>query len=183
LRDRVFLLLYAAAVLLATSVHDLRLLAGLLALAFLLAGRGLPRLAGRAALALLLFNGLVTLSYAALALYRGDFSWRYVALVNLRAFLVTFLTLLAARRIDPFAAFGFSRTLLYLLTLVYSQTLTLRRLFGEFTLALKSRTIGRPPARDLYRHGAAASALLMRKSLHDAADIAQAMRSRGFQME
>lgn len=180
MKDRLMLLAYLAAVLLATSIHDPLYLAAGLVVAALLAGRRLPRIFGRAALAILLFNSVVTVSYVALSLWQGTFSGGYVLLVNLRVFLLTVLTFLLAERFNPFRAFAFSSSLLYLTTLCYSQVLTLRRLFGEFRYAFRSRSIVRPGLRDLYRHGAATAAFFLHKSVSDAGEIAQAMSSRGF---
>jgi cobalt/nickel transport system permease protein len=180
MKDRLMLLAYLAAVLLATSVHRPLWLAAGLALAMLLAGRDLPRILGRAALAILFFNSMVTVSYVVLSLWQGTFSGNYVLLVNLRVFLLTVLTFLLAARFNPFRAFAFSRSLLFLTTLCYSQVLTLRRLYGEFRFAFRSRSIVRPGLRDLYRHGAATAAFFLHKSVSDAGEIAQAMTSRGF---
>ncbi len=180
MKDRVMLLAYFAAVLLATSIHDLRFLGAGLATVALLAGRRLPRLLKRTAMAILLFNSVVTISYTALSLWQGNFSGHYVLLINLRVFLLTALTFLLAERFNPFRAFAVSRSLLYLTTLCYSQVLTMRRLFGEFRHAFRSRSIVRPGLRDLYRHGAATAAFFLHKSVSDAGEIAQAMTSRGF---
>ncbi|MBN1826558.1 MAG: ABC transporter permease [Candidatus Eisenbacteria bacterium] len=179
-RDGSLLLLYGCAVIAATVVHDLRALAAMLALAAILAGRDAPRVARRALLAILLFNSVVTISYASLSLYRGDFSGHYVALLNLRVFLVTFLTFLMIRRVNPFRALGFSRTLQVLLTLATSQIIGFRRTYEDFRLALRSRMPGRPAFRHLGRHGAAAAAHFLDKAIHNADEVGLALRSRGF---
>jgi len=178
--DRLMLLTYLAGVLLATSLHDLRVLGAGLLLTAALCGRALPRVLRRAVLAILLFNSVVTVSYVALSLWQGTFSPRYVLLVNLRVLLLATMTFLLAERFNPFRAFAFSPSLLFLTSLCYSQVLTLRRLFGEFRHAFRSRSIVRPGLRDLYRHGAATAAFFMRKSVSDAGEIARAMTSRGF---
>jgi cobalt/nickel transport system permease protein len=100
--------------------------------------------------------------------------------MNLRVYLLTYLTLWLSARVNLFRALDFSRTLVFLLTLAYSQALSLRRVYQEFRLALRSRTIGRLAARDVYRHRASLGGFLLDKSLHEATDIAQALRSRGF---
>ena len=179
-RDGAFLLLYLAAVVAATLVHDLRALAALLAAAVLLAGRDAPRVARRALLAILLFNSVVTLSYVAITLLRGGFSGRYVALVNLRVFTITFLTFLMIRRVNAYRALGFSRSLQVLLTLATSQIVGFRRACEDFRLALRSRMPGRPAFRQLGRHGAAAAAYFLAQSMHNAEETGQALRSRGF---
>jgi cobalt/nickel transport system permease protein len=177
---RICFILYLAAVLLITSIHNI--LFYLIALAALLAAarRDFAKIAKRAFLAVAIFNSIITISYVVITMIRGNFSPHYVVLINLRVFLLTFMTFLFVGRINPFQALAFSRSLQYLLILAYSQVLTLRRLFEEFRLALKSRSPARPAARDLYRHGASTGAFLLRKSLSDTADITQAMKSRGF---
>jgi len=180
MKHRILFIAYLAAVVLITSIHDIRFYLIALALLIPAAGGDLVRIARRAFFAIVLFNSIITVSYVVLSLVRGGFSFHYVVLINLRVFLLTFMTFVLVRRINPFKALGFSRSLMYLLTLAYSQFLTLRRLFEEFRLALKSRSPSRPVAGDLYRHGASAAAFLLNKSINDTADITQAMKSRGF---
>jgi cobalt/nickel transport system permease protein len=180
MRDRVALLLYVAAIVAATCVHDPRLLAAGIALAGLLAGRDAARLARRAALAILVFNSAVTISYVVLASLHGELSLGFLLLINLRVFLLTYLTFLFQRRVNLFRALAFSPTLLHILAVAYGQIVTFRRLLADFRLALRSRRIDRLGLRDLYRHGAATAAFFLGKSLRDATEIGQAMTSRGF---
>jgi cobalt/nickel transport system permease protein len=180
MKDRAALIAYAAAVIAATSIHSIPFLSCMLAAAFLASGRKFPRLARRAALAIVLFNSVVTVTYAILSVLQHNFSLRFVVLVNMRVFLLTFLTFFLAATTNLFNAFSFSRSLSFLLTLAYSQIANFRRLFDDFRLALKSRTLVRPARRDLYRHGAATGSYFIGKCYRDSAEIAQAMESRGF---
>jgi cobalt/nickel transport system permease protein len=180
MRDRVFLALYLAGVLGATLVHDPRILAAGVVLTGLLAGRDALRLARRAALAVLFFTGLVTISYVAIAAARGALAWRFVLLLNLRVFLLAQMAFLLQARINPFRALAFSPLLVQLVTLSYSQITTFRRLFADFRLALRSRSLASPRLRDLYRHGAATAAFFLGKALRDTTEITQAMTARGF---
>lgn len=180
MKDRLLLALYLAAVLAATLVHAPPVLGAGLLLALLLAGRQAFALLRRAVLNVLAFNLVVSLSYALLAWLQGRFALDYLLLLNLRVLLITTLTFLAMARIDLFRALGFSKTLTYLLTLAYSQTLTFQRLYHDMRLALASRSITRLSLKDLYRHGAASGSFFVEKALSDATETAQAMRSRGF---
>jgi cobalt/nickel transport system permease protein len=180
MKDRIFLLLYAVAVVVATSIHSLWLLAAMFACALMLSGRKWRRLIRNSFIAVALFTSVVLIAYTAATLYHGSFSGRYVLLITLRVWTLTFMTMLIGQRINLFRAFGFSKTLLYAVTLATSQVLTMRRMFGEFRYALKSRTIKKPKAKDLYRHGAATAGFFINKSVGDATEIAQAMKSRGF---
>ena len=180
MRDRICLLLYFIAVILITSFHQLFFLLACLALVILLAGKRSFAILKKTAAAILIFNLVITVSYAVLSSLSGRPFWSYLALMNLRAVTLTSGTFLAFERINLFKALAFSRSLSYLLVLAYSQTLTIRRLFEEFRLALKSRSLYRPSVKRLYRHGASTGAYLAHKSLHDIAEITQAMKSRGF---
>jgi energy-coupling factor transporter transmembrane protein EcfT len=82
--------------------------------------------------------------------------------------------------VNPLRLFAFSRTLLFIVTIAYAQILTLGRVLEDFRLALRSRALRRPGLRDLYRHRAAAGSFLFSRSLENAGEINQAMKSRGF---
>lgn len=179
MRDRLALAAYLAAVVLATSVHRLEVLGGLLLAALLLAGRDAPRLAWRALLAVIVFTGVVSLSWLAASLWRGTDPWRTLALLNLRVFVLAFLAFLVMARVNWQRALGFSPGLRHLLVLATGQVLAFRRLFEEFRQALRSRSAGRPGARALLRHGAAASAFFLQRALRRSEEITEAMRSRG----
>jgi cobalt/nickel transport system permease protein len=180
MRDRFLVLLYAAAVVVATTFHELWLIAGLLAATSLLAGRRFWPIARRALVAVALFTSAVMATYAVATLVQGTFSAPAVALIILRVLTLTFMTMLLADRINLLGVFAFSRTLVYLVTLTTSQALTLRRIGEDFRLSLRSRTLARPSARALTRHGAATAAFFIDKSMSDAAEVTQAMKSRGF---
>ncbi|MBN2172384.1 MAG: ABC transporter permease [Candidatus Krumholzibacteriota bacterium] len=179
MKGRLALGAYLAAVILATTIHRLDVLGGLLLAALLLAGRDAPRLARRALLAVLVFTGLVSLSWLAVCLWQGTSPWRTLALLNLRVFVLAFLAFLVIARVNWQRALGFSPGLTHLLVLATGQALAFRRLFEEFRQALRSRSAGRPGARALLRHGAAASAFFLQRALERSEEITQAMRSRG----
>lgn len=179
-RARMALLGYLFAVVLGTSVHDIRFLAAGLGLVLILAGRHWLRILRRAAVAILVFNAVVTVSYAVIAGVRGTFSPEYVALVNLRVLFLTSLTFLFAARVNPFRALSFSESLTYLFTLAYGQAMAFGQVLADFRLAFKSRCIERPRLRDRYRHAAGMAAHLLDKSMNNATEITRVMRSRGF---
>ena len=180
MRDRVLLVLYATAVVWATSVHRPWVLGVMLAATLVLSGKGWWSLLRRSLLAVVLFASVVLLAYTGLSLYQGTFQGGYIVLVALRVSTLACMTGLVAERVNLFKAFGFSRGMLYVITLATSQILTMRRTIREFKEALKSRTLKRPKASDLYRHGAATAAYFINKSASNAAEITQAMKSRGF---
>jgi cobalt/nickel transport system permease protein len=180
MKDRLLLLGYAVAVLAATSIHDpLWLVVGLL-LAFAAAGREAPTIGWRALRAVLVFNLVISVGYAASALFGQTVSVDYLILVNLRVFLLIFLTFTLAARVDFLRAVNFSRPLTYLTTLVLSQIITFRRVFEDLRLAGESRRLRRLRLRESYLQSAAAAVHLFDRAEHDAREIALAMRARGF---
>lgn len=179
-RDRVLLLLYLAAVLATTLVHDpVWLSAGLIGL-LLLAGRQALHLLRRSVRVILAFNLAVSLGYLLLAHLRGFSPWDTLLLINLRVLVLTLLTFLFIARVNLFRALDFSPTLSWLLALAYSQALNFRRVHADFRLALTSRSPARPRLSDRYRASAAAAAWFMDKALATARESAQALRARGF---
>jgi len=180
MKDRMILICYIGVVILITTVHNIVLLLGVGSLIVLLSKRQFFNIAKTTLLAMALFNSIISVSYGVLAWMQGNFSMQYLIIINLRVFILTFSTFLLRERINLFKTFGFSRSLLYLLILAYSQILTMRRVFGEFRLALASRSPASPSLRDRYRHSTATGSFFIAKSLNDATNITQAMRSRGF---
>lgn len=180
MKDRLLLLGYAIAVIAATSIHNpWWLAAGLLVVASL-AGRQAPTVGWRALRAVLLFNLVISVSYAASALFGRAVSVDYLILVNLRVYFLIFLTFTLAARIDILRTLSFSQGLTYLATLVLSQIITFRRLYEDLRLAAESRRLRRLRLRERYLQSAAAAVHLFDRAEHDAREIALAMRARGF---
>jgi cobalt/nickel transport system permease protein len=180
MKDRRAFAAYLVAVIVVTLIHDVLGLGAGLLIVGLIAGRQTPALLRRTLLPVLFFNLAVSLGYAATGLLGGDFRWGYLALMNVRVILLTFLTFLMVSRVDLLRALGFSRTLTYLIVLALSQIMTFRRLHQEFRLAGESRRLRRPSLRDGYTQGAVIAVQFFDKAEHGAGEIALAMRSRGF---
>ncbi|WP_143742110.1 ABC transporter permease [Thiorhodovibrio frisius] len=174
------LLGYAIAVVAATSVHNPWWLAAGLLLVAALAGRQVPTIGWRALRAVLFFSLVISIGYAAGALFGQAVSLDYLILVNIRVYLLIFLTFTLAAKIDILRALSFSRNLTYLVTLVLSQIIPFRRLFEDLRLAAESRRLRRLRLRERYLQSAAAAVHLFDRAEHDAREIALAMRSRGF---
>lgn len=179
-RDRVYLLLYLAAILAATLVQDTAWLAVGFAVVLLIAGRDAITLLRRALLAILAFNALVSLSYVLMAWLHAFSPWETLLRINLRVLLLTTLSFLFIERANLFRALNFSKNLTYVLGLAYSQALTFRRAHEDFRLALASRSLKRPGLVERYRASAAAVSWFLEKALHAATQSSQALRSRGF---
>jgi cobalt/nickel transport system permease protein len=179
-RDHAYLLLYLAAVIAATLIHDPVWLAAGLALTLLAAGREAGSLLRRAVLTILAFNTVISLSYAVMAWLQDIPAWETLLRINLRVLLLTSLSFLFIARANLFAALSFSKNLTYVLGLAYSQALTFRRAHDDFRQALASRSLKRPSLIDRYRASAAAASWFIEKALHAATQSSQALRSRGF---
>jgi cobalt/nickel transport system permease protein len=180
MKDRLLALSYLAAVLLITSWHQPGFLLACLALALLLAWRDAWRLARRALLAVIVFNSTVSLSYLALAWWQGRPFLDYLILLNLRVFLLTFLTFLLTARVNLFNALAWSKNLAFLLVLSASQVFLFRRLYQDFRLAWRSRAPGRPPWRAWEHWLGALGLFFLDKAMHRSQELTQAMQSRGF---
>ena len=180
LRARLALAGYAAAVLGLTLVHHPGTLALAVAAVLPLGGRAAPRLAGRTLTAVAVFNGLVSLTYAGLALWQGEAPWTYLLRSNLRVFALVYLGFVVLERVDLLRAVAFSRTLTFLFSLAYAQARSFHRQAEDFRLALRSRSVGPLTLRDRYRFAAHLGGHLLDKAVERSTEIAHAMRSRGF---
>ena len=178
--DRFKLVVYLAAVVAATLIHDPRWLGAAAAGVFLSAGpRALPLLR-RAARAALPFALAVSLGYAALARDELSVAGTVLLRLNLRVLLLTGLAFRVLPGVDLQRALGFSPTLRFVLVLATSQVLTFRRLFRDFRWGLSARTPRRVGVLTALRHGAATAAWFARRAEYDATTITQAMDARGF---
>jgi cobalt/nickel transport system permease protein len=180
MKDRLAMVAYLVAVVATTLIHDAAWLAAALGVALLLAGSDAWRILRRAFLPIAVFNVAVSLGYVVAGLIGNDFHFAYLILVNIRVLLLTFLTFLLAARVDFLRALNFSPTSSYLVVLALSQIMTFRRLQEEFRLAGESRRLRRWSLRDGYARSTASAVRFFDKAEHGAAEIAAAMRSRGF---
>lgn len=170
---------YALAVVAVTLIHVPAILGGLLALAVLAAGGKRWLLLRRTLRAVLFFNLVASLGYAAVGLWRGDFRPDYLLLLNLRVLLLVFLGFWYARHANLLAALAGWPTLTLIATLTLGQMRSLARTIADFRLAFTSRTLRPPRLRDRAHHAGAQGIVLMDKSLAAATETALAMKSRG----
>lgn len=178
--DRLGLAAYLAAVVAATLVHAPALLAVGLVLALAGAGRGAPRLARRALIAVGPFLLVLNLSLLALPLAGGGSRAAYLLRTDLRLLLIASLSLLLAQRVNLFRALAPWRRLSAVLVLAAGQIETGRRLLTDFRLALASRSLERPGLGLLYRHAGVMGRHFILRSEAASAELAQALRSRGW---
>jgi cobalt/nickel transport system permease protein len=177
---RAWLVAYLLAVVAATFVHEPAVLAAALAVAAAAAGRDRRQLLRRTLVAVAAFNLTVSLGYAVVALWRGDFNAQYLLLANLRVLLLVFLGVWFATRVDLTAALGgVSPSLTFVATLTLGQLRAFERIVNDFALAFASRNPAPPRLIDRAHHAAAQGIALMDKTMAAATESAMAMRSRG----
>jgi cobalt/nickel transport system permease protein len=179
MNPRTSLILYLTAVVAITFVHHLPTLALLLPSVIALAGKRRWRIAGRTLLAMLTFNLTVSLGYAAIALWQGNFKPDYLLLINLRVFLLLYLGFWFVASVDLLAALAGMPLLRLIATLAIGQIKTFERVLNDFNLAFRSRNLARPHMLDRAHHAASQAQSLLDKSVASANETALAMRSRG----
>jgi cobalt/nickel transport system permease protein len=176
---RHWLYLYLAVLPAPTFVHDARLLAAALLLAFAFAGAGRWRILGNSLLAILAFNLSVSLGYVAVALWRGDFHPEWLLVANLRVLLMVYLGFWFVARVNLLAALAGWPTATLVATLALGQIRAFERLLRDFRLAFASRCIVRPRLIDRRRQAGAQAVALLDKAQAQSTEVALAMRSRG----
>jgi cobalt/nickel transport system permease protein len=137
------------------------------------------KLLRRALLAIVSFNLTVSVGYAAIALWQGNFSTDYLLLVNLRVLLLVFLGFWFISAVDLLAAMAGWPLATLLATLAIGQIKTFERILRDFRLAFESRNLARPRLVDRSRQAAAQTQTLLDKSISASTEVALAMRSRG----
>lgn len=176
--DLAGLVAYLGFVVLCTLVHAPAALTALLAVALLAAGRDWRAVASRALRAALPFTALVALPW--LAVHGLDAGAPYVLRLGLRVAAIAVAGFACIGRIDLLRAVRGAPTLAWMLALVTSQILVLRRAAADFAGAFESRCIARPSVRDRLRHATAMAGYLIVVALRQCEEVALAMRSRGF---
>lgn len=180
MRPRIALLVWLTAVVASGFVHRAEVFALGLVLVLLLAGRAAPSIARRALLAVGLFVATVSVAYAAFGWWReGAVDVAWIVRTNLRALFLTSATLLVVARVDLRRAFAPWPGVLTLLAVIGAQVRLLQRELEDYRLGLRSRTARPASTVTAARHAAAGGAHLLGRAMHDADEIALAMRARG----
>ncbi len=182
MRSQVLVAAWLGAAFAASAISDPAILAGALAAALALLGRGAGRPLRRvAATALLPTVALAAASWAWLWLAAGARpAAAPVAALALRAALVAFLGLSMLQRVALFRALAPFPALTRLLVVTLAQIHALRLLATDSLLGLRSRLPRRPRALDVLRGSGGITGALLALSVRNARDVSEAMRSRGF---
>jgi cobalt/nickel transport system permease protein len=178
--ERRALAAYLVCVLMITLWHEPFFHLAVGVIAFILGGRARVRLLGRALFALLFFSGGVSLGFIILAWWENFSPWDYLWRLNLRVLVLTLLSFVFIARVNLFRALSFSKDLSYVLVIATGQIDSLRKLYQDFRLAWRSRTLVRLGWRAQQQQVSALGLCMLEKSLHRSKEITQAMRSRGF---
>lgn len=179
---RTLLAAYALALIALSFLHHPGMLAALLALALLGAGRQAWPLLKRSLAAILVFNLSVSLGYLALQAWQGQMgtaTGHYLLTMNLRVLLMVLLGGWLLTRVNLLQALAPWPTATLILTLALGQIETYRRLLADFRLAFLSRHPEPPRLQARLRHGACQAGTLLDKSLAASTEASQALRSRG----
>lgn len=182
-RSQALLAAWAVLVFALSAVTDLRALAAAGAAALLLFRRGAPRALRRVAVAVLpLAAGLSLASWAWLRLVAAEPPpiAPFLSLVA-RTALIAFASFSVLDRVRLLPALAPVPALGRLLVLTLAQIHALRLVATESALGLRSRLPRKPGTLDLVRNAGAVTAALLALSARNARDVADAMRSRGFE--
>ncbi len=183
MRDKLFLLFYVFGVFLFTIIHDIFVIGVFSLILVLLSYNQAITLIRRSIISVLLFNGVITVSYILYAIFTGRQWLEYITLLNLRVFALTYLTFFFISKVNLFKALSFSKTLTYILILSYTQILIFKRQLNEFKLALQSRLLEKPSREDSYNFISTIFYYFLNKSMRNTKEISDAMKSRGFFVE
>lgn len=128
---------------------------------------------------ILLFNLTITLGYAIFTGIKSRVDFDYIILINLRVFLLAYLTFFFISHTNLFLALNFSKNLSALLSIALSQIIHYNKIMEDIKFAQKSRVIVKD--KKLLRYFSKAEInYFFTKSLNNAKEAALGMRSRGF---
>jgi len=175
-RDRVLFYGYLCLVLLFTSIHNTLLLGGALLVLFLLSYKEFFYLFKKSLLSVVMFSGFISLTYLLSGIFR-EIDYHFLLLLNLRVFLLSYLSFYIFEQINIFNIF--SKRLSRVLALAFSQIHQYKRFFIEFKHGTQSRWASFTYSKWLLSLKSMIFYFL-NKSLHNSQEITMGMRSRGF---
>ena len=172
--------LFIAALVALSTLKSVEPLLAALALLHMIAGRSAGSIARRSVVLVALFSMMITLSYSITLYLQHQSFWHYFWTVNLRSFDMIFLTLLFTARVNIYEAVAFSKDLSLLLVLSVSKIMSMQRAYGDYTDALKSRTLKKPTRGEIYGYLGSAITGFLDKNIRESKENFEAMKSRGF---
>ncbi len=107
----------------------------------------------------------------------------YIELFNLRLFSIVFTLALFRRVADPVKALSFSRSLVYIFILTYSQAKSYMKTYRDFQLVRESRMIEEGGFKERIRFFRRMLEFFFLKSLEHSKAVSMALKARGFFIE
>jgi cobalt/nickel transport system permease protein len=176
--QRIRLVIYALLIILLTTIHSKSLYLGVFSILVLLDIRFFIKKIRFVLASILVFNLIVTISYAVMTFFTSSVDWEYIVLINLRVLTITYTTFYFIGHTNLFEALSFSKTLSFLLTITYSQIINFMKVMTDIRDAQISRQILR--SKKNYRmFSSHIVALFFTKSIYNAKETSCAMRARG----
>lgn len=128
---------------------------------------------------ILFFNLTITLSYGVYTGIKSKIDLNYIFLINLRVFLLTYLTFFFISRTNLFLALNFSKNLSALLSIALSQIISYNRIIDDMKFAQRSRVMVKDKKLLKYFSRAEIN-YFFAKFINNAKETSMAMKSRGF---
>jgi cobalt/nickel transport system permease protein len=138
--EKRWFILYLFSIVFLGVIHNIWLMLGVILLALLVNKEAKWRIFKKAFLALVIFNGTVTLSYLLYSLF-VPIENSVLLLINLRALAITLLTFTLMHHINFHKVLTFNHTLSILYAFTYSQMMHLKKMLQEYYFGLKSRGV------------------------------------------
>ncbi len=173
---------YLTAVLLVAISNNVWFIGILLLVALLLSGKQILKLLKQTFVVLFFVNFVISAFYIYLATVSHSYSYSSLIIFNLRTFTLLFFTFLMLRKVNVFSVFSFSKSLSFLLILSYSQILTFRKTFYDFSLAYKSKTIVKPKTKAIHKFIANTTVFFIRQAMYNSTEILLALKSRNINL-
>jgi cobalt/nickel transport system permease protein len=168
-------IIYIGALIAISTIKSFEPLLIVLAVLMVMSGKSVLVIGSRSLILVALFSLFITLSYSMTLYLQHQPFWNYFLTVNLRSFDMVFLTLLFTARINIYEAVAFSKDLSFLLVLSVSKIMTMQRAFGDYTDALKSRTLKKPTRNQIYDYLGSAIAGFLDKIIRESKENFEAL--------
>ncbi len=184
-RDRVYLFLLITGILLVSFVNNLYFLSvyfSLVLLLFFLKGLDFLSFVSQF-LKILPFSLVLSLAYLLHAMINRLNPYFYIVLFNLRLFSIVFSLMLFRKIANPLKALSFSRSLVHIFMLTYSQTESYMRTYRNFELVMESRVVKDGGFRERLRFFARMLEFFFLKSVEYSKNVSMALKARGFFIE
>ncbi len=178
MKEKIKLILYLISILLLTNIHSIAFYVIFTSAIILSSPVFFFKSIRKILMSFILFNLIITISYSIYTYFVSKIDYRYILMINLRVFAITYLTFFFVKHTNLPLALSFSRTLSYLFTITYSQILNFIRTHRDLLAAHLSREIVREK-RHLNMLIERSVNLFFTKSIYNAKETSLAMRSRG----